>query len=349
MGLKDNYVKKNTNLHSDQASRFDNFDSKKYDVFIRNLLFDDDPTYKKEAYIKGLPTDIGSMNAIEMRVNKMKYDKYYFAPNFHRIASEKICNGNESSIWVLLSSLVTSLKCINFPLTYYASPLVNKPDVWKIYFERLDYKNILNSISNKEIIFQVGLAFYYMYKNRVWCQTPTFDMYNINKTKVVFKINSLGFQFELSRIIVLSPNSTLINMEFKEKAYLNVFLSLIDKQVNYSLNRPYNSFIEFFLFEFYDKLLQQVLLPLKNRSNEITSASIISTYHKAGSFVQFKYHDKIFTGILLERLENAIGENFNNCIIAYFNEVIDIALVNEYDVYISNGPLISFLSLTIGE
>ena len=112
MGLKDNYVKKNTNLHSDQASRFDNFDSKKYDVFIRNLLFDDDPTYKKEAYIKGLPTDIGSMNAIEMRVNKMKYDKYYFAPNFHRIASEKICNGNESSIWVLLSSLVTSLKSL---------------------------------------------------------------------------------------------------------------------------------------------------------------------------------------------------------------------------------------------
>ena len=332
-----------------QATTYDKFNSeKKWDQLLRNILFDDDPKYKMDDYIKGLPSDIGNMNSIELRVNKMKYDKYYFAPNFHRIALERICNTNDASLWLTLSNLVISLKCINFPLVYF-SQQVTTSDKWKLYFERMDHKNVLTSISNKEILLQVALIFYNMYKNRVWCQTPTFDMFNITKTKVTFKVRNMGFIFEISRIVTLSSCNVIINMQLHESAYLDLFLSIVDKQMNHALNRPYHSFIEFFLFEFYDKIVPQVLQPLKTKATEITSPSIISSLHSPGTFVQFKYFEKIYNGILLERLSNGLGEKFDNCIIAYFNENIEIALKNEQEVYIANTPPLSFLGITVGE
>jgi hypothetical protein len=91
-----------------------------------------------------------------------------------------------------------------------------------------------------------------------------------------------------------------------------------------------------------------VLVPLRNKTTEITSPSIISNFHKSGTFVQFRYYDKICNGILLERFDNGIGENFNNCVIAFFNESIEIALINEKEVYISNYPILSFFGITIG-
>jgi hypothetical protein len=347
MSLKNNYFKK-VNIQSEQAKKVDHFTSDEYNKFIKNLLFDDDPTYKKDDYIKGLPSDFISLNSIELRISKMKYDKYYFSPNFHRISSERICDQNEVSLWITLSNLVINQKCINFPLVYYSSQIRNSYN-HKIYFERSDHKNILTSISNKEILFQVAMSFYYMYKNNVYCPTPSFDMITINKTKVNFKINSIGFSFDLNRIIVLSPSCLLSFSNLSEKSYLDMFLSMANKKYNSTLNKPFSSFVEFFLFEFYSSLVQQSIQSLKSKSNEISSPALISSFHKVGCFVQYKYYDKICIGVLIERLENGIGENFDNCIIASFNDAIDIVPINENQVYLYNGPVANFFGLTIGE
>lgn len=335
---------------SKNVGHFDKLQSKDWDRFMKNILFDEKefPAYKKDEYIKGLPSDFGMLNSIDLRVNKMKFDKYYFSPNFHRIASLKICNKEEASLWMLLSNLVIIKKCINFPLIYYASN-VERSNTVSLYMERADNRNVLNIISNDDILLQVALAFYFMYKNNIWCQTPIFDIINIPKTNMTFKLNTLGFQVELSRIVVLSKDNVLVNLNLNERTFLNLFLALINQEQNNILNRPYTSFAEFFIFRFYDKLNPSVLQPLKNRTNEIYSSSIIMSYHRPGTFVQFRYFDKVYTGILLERLENGMGTNFNNCIIVYFTDSIDVAFVNETEVYQITSPLISFLGLTIGE
>jgi hypothetical protein len=180
MSFKEKYFKQNYNTSKkiNDAKELDIYDVKDYNKFIKHLLFDDKAHYEVKEYIKGLPSDFMTLNAIDLRISKMKFDKYFFSPNFHRIATQRDLDDNEVSLWVLLSNLVTCYKCINFPLVYCT---FQQGKNWKAYFERTDHTNILTRISNKSILMQVGLIFYYMYKSRIWCSAPIFDMIDIPK------------------------------------------------------------------------------------------------------------------------------------------------------------------------
>lgn len=342
------YPKKDLNIDKikkDVQSK-DKFDDK----FLENLIFsEEDGTtkYSVAEYKKTFPTDFYTMNKLELRIFKFNHDIQFFSPYISRVCKQRVLSDTECSVWSILNSLVISRKCINFPMLV-CKPVDNK---YTVYFERATADNIFRGYSNEEMLFQVAFILYYMYKTKIWCDKFQFDVIHVGDIAICFRTGMVAFKLNIKHLVLLSSENVLFQRDASESEYLSQLFFIIRTKSNITFNKDIQTFLEFFLFKYQNKILSSILEPLKYRSNNITTPPI-SPFHKNGTFVKFILEDKVFTGVIIDRIiTDHIKNNLKDCTIAYITDMKNIAYhtCNSSEVYFSDNYSIVSQDYCVGE
>ncbi|CCU56290.1 internal Virion Protein (Cop-L3L) [Mythimna separata entomopoxvirus 'L'] len=161
------------------------------------------------------------------------------------------------SCWIILSKMVEKREAIGFPIVY--KYCINKSNnrcnntataMFESNISNTNYTSVYEIAFSPEyrlmqIKFQKLLISYILYKNNIYYNGKLqYDIYDVPKTSIVFKIEDLYFNFKLITLVVLSPLTKLfysdgINGRL-ERIYINDALEDHMETTN-------DNFIEYFI------------------------------------------------------------------------------------------------------
>ncbi|AEN03659.1 virion protein [Yokapox virus] len=136
----------------------------------------------------------------------------------------KQADDEEMSCWAELSSLVRSKKAVGFPLLK-GTKRISIGSM--LYFEQFKNNKVVKlnpyiKCLNDNIIFQVVVILYSMYKRGIYSDEFTFDLVSIPKTNIVFCVNQLMFNICTDILVVLSVcGNRLYRTNLPQSCYLD--------------------------------------------------------------------------------------------------------------------------------
>jgi hypothetical protein len=318
-------------------------------VFVEN---------KYERQILNSVTDIDNFNELRL---KMYFVYTVVLPlgdpvcnvKYLNIIKEKtIENSAEFSIWLLLSNLVQKRESTGFPLVYkYNTIKRNNIEMYNVAFEFNSSKSNFNMVydftfskTNRldQIKFQKLLISYMLFKNRIYYDYLYYNIYNVPKFDIIYKINDLYFNFEtFSSLVILSCKSNLIyidNNEILEKMYINNVLEEFRETTD--LN-----FIEYFIVNF-GKYIDMAHIPFAPLIT-LKDSSTIDEYPQRGDLVKIKIKerdlDKFYYGILADYYDNIYK------IYILSKGIMQIEVLDRFSIYKSENILPILRKYTIGK
>ncbi|CCU55387.1 internal Virion Protein (Cop-L3L) [Adoxophyes honmai entomopoxvirus 'L'] len=239
-------------------------------------------------------------------IKNFKYSKEYTIEDISSFAC-----------WENLSKMVEKREAIGFPLIYkYILNNKNNKNIYDVLFEsnitytkfNAVYDYTFSSMARLDSIkFQKLLISYTLYKNNIlYYGKLDYDVYNIPKTNIMFKVQDLYFIFELVILVVLSPSSKIFYLNGFNSKSENVYINDVLEDFRECTDK---NFIEYFmacLNKYIDYNNIPSIPPLIIKDIEHISEKPIR-----GSLVKIRaINDKFHYGILVDYFD----DNYKVCI-----------------------------------
>ncbi|CCU55997.1 internal Virion Protein (Cop-L3L) [Choristoneura rosaceana entomopoxvirus 'L'] len=231
--------------------------------------------------------------------------------NIKYISEYTIEDSTSFSCWVKLSKMVENRESIGFPLIYkyivndrnnkYLANILFESNISQAKFNPVYDYTFSNIYRLDQIKFQKLLISYTLYKNNIFYSGKLiYDVYNILKTSITFKIQDLYFNFDLTTLVILSPLSKLYFLNGVSASIESTYI--LDVLEQFRDNTEYN-FIEFFILAFgkyidYNSIPTGTPIIIKDLE-EISERPIRGTIVKIRS-----NNDKYFYGILVDYFDD---------------------------------------------
>lgn len=97
-------------------------------------------------------------------------------------------------------------------------------------------------------MFQKLFIVYHLYLNNCYSDFYLFNIYNIPKTKITFRVKDIFFEFELTKLVILSEKTEFV---IQNNLHEDVYIKIIDS--DFPLNCK-SHFIKAFLLTFLDNI-----------------------------------------------------------------------------------------------
>lgn len=167
-----------------------------------------------------------------------------------RIFTKNYMNNIIVKYWLKFSSNVITNRSIGFPIVFKLMDDGNKcillyENLKKYLYKITSNDFILNKDISDQIMFQKLFIIYQMYLNNCYSDCYLFNIYNIPRTKIIFKVKDIFFEFTVTRLVILSENT---NFVIQTNVSEDVYISKVSDS-DYTLHEN-NSFIKMFLYTF---------------------------------------------------------------------------------------------------
>ncbi|QQG31549.1 hypothetical protein [Swinepox virus] len=251
--------------------------------------------------------------------------------NIHVNCILKQSTKDETECWIELSSLVRYKKSVGFPLlrghkTFSYGKL--------LYFEQFKYKiDKLNPSStlSDNILFQVAIILYSMYKREIFVDNFEFDIINIPKSVFYINVNQLIFELCTDKLIILSLCTRPYRAKLPQSCYLNVlhcFDSVSKKSYEMS-----NYFFEWLIKNHLSLLSKDGVDMFKIRKKTITG-NYINRFIEPGTIVLVYRDDVYVAGITLTHV--SISDNVRVLFSSDGGHILEIDDFYIQDVFLYN-------------
>ncbi|AAG02775.1 hypothetical protein AMV069 [Betaentomopoxvirus amoorei] len=215
------------------------------------------------------------------------------------------------SCWETLSKMTENRETMGFPLIYkYILNNRNNRCVFDVLFESKIYQINFNPVydytfSNTyrldQIKFQKLLISYTLYRNNIFYSGKLhYDVYNVPKATIVFKIQDLYFNFDITTLVILSPLTKLYTLNGINTKTEYIYICDVLEQFK---NKTEYNFIEYFILAFnkyidYNNIPSGFPIIIKDLE-QINERPIRGTIVKIRS-----NNDKYYYGILVDYFDD---------------------------------------------
>ncbi|AYP74169.1 hypothetical protein [Fowlpox virus] len=272
---------------------------------------------------------------------KRRYELSCYIGEYFNI-KKQVCI-DEANCWVTLSSLVKAGKALGFPLIYGVRDHQYGRTMYFEYFKDMKRTNLdlQNLCLSKDIILQMVIILYSLFKNNIFADDFKFDIVSIPRSTISMSINHLVLIFSTESLVLLSTNTHLYKAELTQSCYLDYIAAHRDMMLRRNL-QPVNYFFEWFIRNHYENISRQYFDIFKVKKNYINTPRI-HRLTEPGSLVYVMYNDNLIIGITLSEV------SINNIVRVIYSidggNIFEIDDFHTDDVFVAN-ELISKSSLT---
>ncbi|QRY18948.1 ORF-78 [Teiidae poxvirus 1] len=231
---------------------------------------------------------------------KRRYDLSCYTGNYYNLRKQ-VCI-DEANCWIILSALVKAGKALGFPLVYGIRDHTFGRTIYFEYFKDMKRTNLdFNQIClSRDIILQVVVILYSMYKNNIFTDDFKFDLVKIPKSTISMSVNHLALIFTTDSLVVLSINTHLYKAELPQSCYLDYIASHQELMTRRNFYQT-NYFFEWFIRNHLEYVSRQYLEIFKIKKNYINS-SHVHRLTEPGTLVYIAVNDNLILGITLSEV-----------------------------------------------
>lgn len=204
--------------------------------------------------------------------------------------------------WWLFSSNVITNKSIGFPIIF---KVIENESNYVVLFENIK-RNFYQIMPNvpivdknlfAQIMFQKLFIIYQLYINNCFSDFFLFKIFNVPKTKIIFKVKDIFFEFEITKLVVLSEDTDiLIQNDISEDVYIS---KISDTEFSFDNN---SSFIKAFVYTFTSNISMFYVI---SKIPPIIEEQKLTSYIQ-GEYACIKNKDNIINVIILNDYEDIV-------------------------------------------